>query len=718
MAQAPYPLSLRHLIGALLTSTAAGALLSALATPCPALAETATPLPPVAVETSPDLTQPLTSAATTPESLAARRLSTADTVKLLDDLLGVDSVANGGVSSLPSIHGLADDRLAIEVDGRRITSACSNHMNPALSYTAPAQIGKAAVWAGITPVSLGGDSIGGTISVESPDPVFAAPGEALHKEGSLSTSFRSNSLALGGSATGTLATDRYSLTYNGGVSHAADYKDGNGHVVRASLYETINHGGSFAMRKDGDLFTFQAGQAWIPYEGFPNTAMDLNYNKSNYVNGRYQGQFDWGTLDAKVYWQHVLHKMNFLGDGKVAPGNGSMEMDTRATDTGYSVKAELPFSARDTIRIGNEFHHYAITDWWPPVSGMMGPNTALQLNDATRDRLGSFVEWEAKWTPAWSTLLGARLDAVWMDTGPVQAYGGASADTAAFNARSHARTDVNVDLTALVRYQPTRTSTNEFGYARKTRSPNLYERYNWNSTGTNMITWFGDNNYYAGNLDLKPEVAHTVSASASLHDESRKRWAVKVTPYFTYVQDYINVDPIGTQVTGGTTFSRLRFANHDAEIYGIDVSGQTMLWDSAAYGRGDLKGRLGWSHGQTTSGDALYHMMPLNGKLALDHSLGGWISSVEAQLVNAKSQADPLRREPFTPGYTLINLRTGYQWQNVRFEVGIDNLFNKQYYLPLGGIDYADWNNQGRVGTVGALPGPGRSYNAALTVTF
>jgi iron complex outermembrane receptor protein len=32
-----------------------------------------------------------------------------------------------------------------------------------------------------------------------------------------------------------------------------------------------------------------------------------------------------------------------------------------------------------------------------------------------------------------------------------------------------------------------------------------------------MIGWFGDGNGYVGDIDLKPEVAHTVSATADWH---------------------------------------------------------------------------------------------------------------------------------------------------------------------------------------------------------
>ena len=44
------------------------------------------------------------------------------------------------------------------------------------------------------------------------------------------------------------------------------------------------------------------------------------------------------------------------------------------------------------------------------------------------------------------------------------------------------------------------TFDGEFGYARKTRSPNFYERYAWSTSGmaASMISWFGDANGYVG----------------------------------------------------------------------------------------------------------------------------------------------------------------------------------------------------------------------------
>ncbi len=100
---------------------------------------------------------------------------------LLRDVPGVSLYGAGGVSSMPVIHGLADDRLRIT--GRRHGSdlaSCPNHMNPPLSYLDPSNVANVKVFAGITPVSVGGDSIGGAIVAETARTAIrrAGPGHA------------------------------------------------------------------------------------------------------------------------------------------------------------------------------------------------------------------------------------------------------------------------------------------------------------------------------------------------------------------------------------------------------------------------------------------------------------------------------------------------------------------------------------------------------------
>jgi iron complex outermembrane receptor protein len=223
----------------------------------------------------------------------------------------------------------------------------------------------------------------------------------------------------------------------------------------------------------------------------------------------------------------------------------------------------------------------------------------------------------------------------------------------------------------------------------------------------NMNGWFGDGNGYTGNMDLRPEVAHTVSGTAGWHDAAKKGWELKVTPYFTRVQNYIDVNrcPVIADGSDGCTagnftansgFVTLQFANHPARLYGVDVSVRAPLGGNAKIGRFGLIGALGYVRGRNLdTGDNLYHMMPVHGDVALEHRRGVWSSAVDFQAAGAKTDVEAIRNELPTPGYALLNLRSGYRWKlaervGLRLDVGIDNLTNRKYDLPLGGRYWAD----------------------------
>jgi iron complex outermembrane receptor protein len=662
------------------------------------------------------------------DAIASRALGTSDSGALIGDIPGGAAWGAGGVSSLPAINGLGADRVQVAINSMLISPACPNEMNPPLSFVNPQMIAKLQTYYGVAPVSVGGDYIGGKIDVTTAPPQFAQ-GPGWLTSGSVSGFFRSNGNAYGVNASATLANKDTSVTYTGGWAKAGDYHAADGTKVKSTLYEIQNHALSISRQSFGNLFTVQVGGQFIPYQGFVNQRMDLVYNQSAFVNGRYEGLFDWGKLDASGFYHQVNHTMGFIAPDKT----GNMPMDTKARDAGYTLKATIDASPQDVVRIGNELYHNRLNDWWDPVAGsmMMSPNVFININDGTRTRLGTFVEWEHRWNREWTTVAGLRNDMVWSNTGPVQGYNMMSygADAAAFNARDRARTDVNLDGSALLRYEPNQIGSYELGLARKTRSPNLYERYAWstNSMAMNMNGWFGDGNGYIGNVDLEPEKAHTVSFTAGWHDPAQKVWELKVTPYYSYVQDYIDVKKCATSGMGmmltvncnGTSavsnnFVYLKFINQDAQLYGVNIAGKLALWDDLVYGRGVFRGTFGYVRGHRTDGIDLYHIMPINAKLALDHTLGAWTNSVELQLVGSKDDVSQVRNELTTPSYALLNLRTGYQWQSVRVDAGIDNLFNKYYDLPLGGADLVDfnkaWGNN--------VPGAGRSYNGRLTVTF
>ncbi|MDT0498101.1 TonB-dependent receptor [Algiphilus sp. W345] len=659
----------------------------------------------------------------TREDLDRAAASSSDVAELLRSIPGVSANGAGGFSSLPSIHGLNDDRVRVVIDGVAIDNACPNHMNPPLSYTDPQTIATINVIAGITPVSLGGDSIGGTIAVESAEPRFADIGERLFA-GQAGAFYRSNGDVGGGQLGAMLASDRYHLAYSASGVRSHNYEGGDGDgEVRSTEYEKLDQTLKLAMRTARGLVELDGSLQHSPYEGFPNQYMDMSFNRSAQGALRYRGSYDWGTLDTRAYYRDTEHEMNFLAD-KGGTANGGMPMVTRVRSAGYRVSGDIELSPRDSLRVGNELQRQTLNDYWPAVEGsmMMGPDTYVNVNDAYRTRLGSFAEWQARWSASWTTLLGVRNDIVWMNTGDVQPYSTTSmmsaADAAAaeaFNAVDHDRQDSHLDLSALARYQASEQLTLELGYARKTRSPNLYERYAWGrgSMSSRMIGWYGDGNGYVGNLELEPETADTFSASARLQGGAIHPWQVELTPYYTRVHDYIDAMPLAELSNG---FSQLQLVNQSAELYGVDLSAARHLFASQTWGGASAELAASWVRGKNREdGGSLYHQMPPNAVLTLQHQLGAWENRLRVEAVAAKTRVDDTRVEPETGGYTLIGLATAYRWQSWRLELGVDNLLDKAYTLPLGGQSLGDFD---ATGVLRPVPGRGRSINIGVTMNF
>ena len=683
------------------------------------------------------------------EALLSKQVETSDTSRLLEDVPGMSLYGAGGISSLPAIHGLGGDRIRIQVDGMDLLPACPNHMNSALSYIAPTRVGSVKVYSGITPVSVGGDSIGGSIQIEPKPPEFAGPGEDAFFQGEVGTYYRSNANARGYNFGVTWVGHNLNMSYSQSNAQAdrytaaEDFKDAEpgteggpvipGDVVGSSLYDGVkNQDINLAFLYENHLFQLNLGVQKVGFEGFPNQRMDMTDNDNTLINLRYSGQYDWGELEARVYNQDTQHEMD-MGPDRYTYGTG-MPMLTEANTDGAMVQGDIMLAEGDVIRLGAEYQFYTLNDWWPAVGGTMGPNDFWNIDYGQRDKFDVFAEWEAFWNPEWSSLLGVRSTTVRTDTGPVQGYDNSLAglwgdDAAAFNALDRERTDYNWDLTALARYSPGISQIYEGGYARKSRSPNLYQRYVWstNAMAAVMNNFAGDGNGYVGNVDLKPEVAHTLSVTGDWQNSGTGQWGLKMTGYYTYIEDYIDAKRCDfsqcseENETTTTGFVILQYVNHSAHLYGLDLSGQKLLAETTDFGDFTGTGLVNYVRGKNlTTDDNLYNIMPLNLKLAVTQDLGGWSNSAEFLAVAAKTRVSQVRNEVPTDSYQLFNLRSSYEWKQARLDFAIENVFDRFYSMPLGGAYVGQGNTMALNGIPWGVPVPGmgRSINVALNIQF
>jgi len=423
--------------------------------------------------------------------IKSMRSSTSDTASLLAQVPGLRIYSAGGLSSLPSIHGLADDRLRIKVDGMDLISACGNHMNPPLSYIGASNVEAASVFAGVVPVSVGGDSIGGAIQVDSAPSEFARDQNVIYR-GEAGSFYRSNNDAHGVNATFSLVTENINIRYQGSMDKANNYSAADhfkptglaasgrgslaGDEVGSSMYKSVNHSLSLGLLVNKDhLLQVQLGLQDIPYQGWPNQRMDMTGNDSKRARIRYNGSYSWGALEALVYYEETRHEMQFYKDKLYwygpnnAPGSdgipctpsggkmgcaAGMPMDTEGENVGASIQGSIPLSNNHLLRIGGEGQHYTLDDWWDPSGKGMWPNTFWNINNGQRDRLALFAELESLWGDAWFTIFGVRHETVRMDADEVQGYSpmyNPGSETA-FNAASRDRTDDNFDLTFLARF--------------------------------------------------------------------------------------------------------------------------------------------------------------------------------------------------------------------------------------------------------------------------
>jgi iron complex outermembrane receptor protein len=587
-----------------------------------------------------------------------------------------------------------------------------------------------------------------------------------------------------------------SLGYTGAYTQSDNYDAGGdfkdytftgraGHTlptdeVGSTAYQSSNQSVRLAWQAGGHLLDFTYGFQHIPYEGYPNQRMDMTDNRGDQFNLAYTGSLGWGTVRARAYYQHTKHEMDFGDDrrfwyGPGAPPAGSggdtavngspcspisgtmmvdgqmvgcaagMPMKTDGKNAGLTASAAIPLAGQSLLRVGGEYQQYRLDDWWPPSGAGMWPYEFLNVNDGQRDRYAAYGEWEIN-KGRWINIVGVRFESVDMDSGPVHGYnldtyptsgtggmGNQTRDAALFNAERRGRTDSNWDLAWLARFTPAATQDYEIGLARKTRSPNLYERYTWSTwqMAALMNNFVGDGNGYVGDVDLKPEVARTVSVSADWHDAGATQWSVKLTPYYTDVQDYVDAVQWDATTDAPRTvpvvdnFTVLKYVNQSAHLYGVDLAADYRLTGITHYGRFSARLVGSYTRGKNDdTGDNLYNIMPLNANLALTQEIGSWSNTVEGEFVAAKHDVSRVRNEMQTPGYGLVHLRSRYERDAWSVELGIENLFDRFYELPLGGAYVGQGTtmtippspNQPQWGT--PVPGQGRSIYAGVTMKF
>lgn len=585
-----------------------------------------------------------------PELLASGGTSLAEA---LDGNEGVSVSRVGAWGSRPVLRGLSGERLAVLVDGNRISRACTFGMDAGLATIDPATVERVEILTGPGSTAYGSGNVGGVINVVTRRPSSDRP---------LSGEIRASgsSAVPGGGLGGTLTAARGDLIVSASVdaSSFGDYRTPAGEVstsgyrqvtgdVKVEYQPTSAHRLTFgtqhyAARDIG--WPMQVG-ATIPEES--RTAFSADY-------GWQRGGDVLEGLSARAYFQKLDHYMVM---SMTMPGMGGMPM-TSTTDaksysetTGARVQARLSPLDRVEIEVGGELTHLFAegTRWTERVVGSMAPVTVTFRTwpgVKVRD-VGAFAQGDVRLASSLSLTGGARLDRVdrWADIG---------------DEKVEWVTTGNVGLRADLTHWLSARGSLGLGY----RTPDPMELYG--------LALKPDGFVYRGRADLATEkgLSREVTLVAA-HGPV----AASVTGFANRITDMVLPTAVSDSVSGRPVREYRNLG--EAQLRGVSGSVRSELPAALS-----VEAHATWTHGEDPeTGSALPAMPPLEGGVTLRSELTGIVRWVETEWQGAYRQGRVAAgiAEVETPGWGALSLRANGAVGGANLTLGVENVFDKLY---------------------------------------
>lgn len=657
-----------------------------------------------------------------------------DTAQLLKLMPGANLNKNGELTGIAQYRGMYGGRINVSINGSQISSGGPNAMDAPLHYAPVAILESLTVHRGISPVSIGQETIGGSM-------------EALTYRGSFGNSenFDYN---------GRVYTGLQSVN-SGNVSSATFSLANESHLFRTSLMSENADNTEFAKGKILPS-EFQRQRLDLGY-GFQNNRheFDVNYtvNKTGDA-GTAALPMDIESIDSKLlhlghrwegdsfnivsslsyndieHWMSNYHLRQPPQDNMAGPGTVRYRQSFAGSENyGFTLKIEQPIDT-GLRRFGLDGHfskHNA--DISNPNAMMFGISN---FNQARRDIIGLFAEQELKLGDRSGLEMGVRVNQVAMDSGlvnanlnpmglgagmPVMMNSMAAMLADGFNAQQLKQEDTNLDWFARLSVEASSNTIWYLGAARKMRAPSYQERYLWlplEATGG-----LADGITYIGNVALNSEISHELEAG---FDYTRRGFTFYPRVFYKNIDDYIQGTPAENTTAsqfammmanmGMGSANPLQFNNVDAKLYGLDLESHYQIMEQFS-----VQANLSLVRGERRDiNDNLYRIAPDNLLLAFNWSAANWTVSLENISYAAQDSVSVTNRELTTGGYSLLNLNTRfYPNKNMEVGLGINNLLDRNYQDHLAGYNRAVNPD---IALRGRLPGVGQNIYGRLIWQF
>jgi outer membrane receptor protein involved in Fe transport len=206
----------------------------------------------------------------------------------------------------------------------------------------------------------------------------------------------------------------------------------------------------------------------------------------------------------------------------------------------------------------------------------------------------------------------------------------------------------------------------------------------------NDISSFGlfDYGIEIPSTQLSPEKTFTIEGG---YKQSAERFSMSATVFTTRLKDQIvRVESTynGSEyIDGERVYKKENVAQ--SNITGVEFESGLELNQHLSF-----INNLTWLYGKNLeNGEPMRRIPPLNGKMALQYSKSKIFGEVEFLFAAKQDRLsggdidDHRIPDGGTPGWNILNLKTGYSWKTVSLNAGLQNLFNKAYRIHGSGVD-------------------------------
>ncbi|MDC0601767.1 TonB-dependent receptor [Aliiglaciecola sp.] len=654
------------------------------------------------------------------ESLSAQLApeldTSADFRHSLTKLPGVSVNENGGITAIPQYRGLFGNRVSVQIDGAEIAGAGPNAMDSPLSHAMPKPVSILTVYRGISPVSVGAETLGGAISIDTGlQSRFSEQGTWNSK---LSLHTRGDRDADHASAYVGYANRAFFVSVNGIDQNQVGAQDGRGIEIPNNFYARHGYGTDIGFRYGDHSFSGTYQKIKTQESGTPALAMDIDYIAANWYRFHYDFQgSNQDTNDIQialsVYGNQNQHGMNNYTSRPLASMMMARENLVDSVSRGYKGQVKYA-SGLGHITSGL---HWDETEHNSTISNpLMGSLQINNFNQVKRARQSLFVEWQSEYENT-SVKLGARYTQVDSQAGEVansMAMMNPNIATIVdrFNQSNRAADHRFIDISAHFNGDINKQVSWHASLAHKNRAPSYTELYVWLPLG--ISAGLADGRNYIGNLALKEESANQLDVGMSFINKN-----ITISPRLFYqsIDDYIlgelSTDPLANMIsTMMSGRAPLQWQNTDATLWGTDILLNAQLTQNLS-----LDMAATWVRAKRDDiNQPLYRIAPATLSTSLRWQSEAWLASIESELVAPQMQVSNLQDEIPTAGYGLIHLLLQYHLnEHIKMTLNVDNLLDKSYQSHLSGVNRV---NGAEVMADERLYATGREISAAISLTW